>query len=96
MVYSDESLADLEDIWDFLAGESEQAASRVVNALISFCQRLSQFPYSHQTLPGLPKPDVRRAVLRHWVILYEVHQTHIAVLRIVHGGRDLRALALHD
>lgn len=50
VVFSDESLAGIEAIWDFLAGESDQAASRVVTALIESSSGLAQFPFAHPTL----------------------------------------------
>lgn len=95
VVYSEESLADLEDIWEFVAGGGEEAASRLVQALVDHCQRLAQFPFSHPVLSGFPYPDVRRAVLRPWVILYQVRDTHVEVLRVVFGGRDLSSLSIH-
>ena len=94
VVFSDESLSDLEAIWDSLAGESDQAASRVVTALIESSLGLAQFPFAHPRLQSIPAPDIRRAVLRQWVILYQVEDDHVTVLRIVYGGRDIEALVL--
>jgi len=90
VVFSDESLSDLEAIWDFL----DQAASRVVTALIESPLGLAQFPFAHPRLQSIPAPDIRRAVLRQWVILYQVEDDHVTVLRIVYGGRDIEALVL--
>lgn len=94
VVFSDESLAGIEAIWDFLAGESDQAASRVVTALIESSLGLAQFPFAHPSPQSIPAPDIRRAVLRQRVILYQEEDDHMTVLRMVYGGRDIEALVL--
>ncbi len=88
VVFSDLSLTDVEQAWDFLAERSQEAATRMVEGLIAYCLRLGEFPYAHPVQPGISGLGVRRAVYRGWAILYQVHVTHVEVIRVVHGGRD--------
>lgn len=88
VVFSDPSLSDIEQAWDFLAERSQQAATRIVEGLIAYCLRLGEFPYAHPAQPGISGSEVRRAVYHGWVILYQVHEAHVEVVRVVYGGRD--------
>ena len=46
VIWSDEALNDLETIYDFLANNSQQAAQRVVESLLSRSKQLESFPES--------------------------------------------------
>lgn len=83
---------DLDEIWLSIAPDSADAADRFVDELHELLQKLLDFPAM-----GAERDDIRRGVRsfphgRNYLVFYRPMPYGIAVIRIVHGGRDLQAL----
>lgn len=91
VIFAESALRDIEDIWRFLALASEQAAERVVDDLVSRCERIADAPRQGRARDDL-FPGVRGVVHLRFVILYTVRDGTVHVMRVVHGARDLDAL----
>ncbi|WP_197439581.1 type II toxin-antitoxin system RelE/ParE family toxin [Calycomorphotria hydatis] len=82
---------DLVDTLRYLAKENEQAARNFVNRL-----ELKESIYTHQPdmgsfFPGLTD-EIRYFVVSGYVVLYVTENDGIAIIRLVHGSRDIASL----
>ncbi len=84
---------DLADIEDFLAVEaSDTVADRVVSEIITAAQNLCRFPLAGSVRPNLAR-DVRVIFHGSYGVYYRNLDDAIVVLRVLHGARDVAALA---
>jgi plasmid stabilization system protein ParE len=89
VIFGERALADLREIWEFLAEGSETVADRVVLELIERAESIGERPLAAALVPDLADQRIRRVMLRDWAILYEVREGFIDVHRIVSGRKDL-------
>jgi toxin ParE1/3/4 len=83
--------ADLDDIYLHVADDSVAAADRLLMRILAAEQRLLEFPEIGQVRSDLGQG------LRHWpvgryLIFYRIDPERIAIIRVVHGARDLPRL----
>ena len=88
-----EALADLTEIWEFIAEDNPAAADRVIEEIDRAIQHLLPFP--HQ---GHWRKDLTAAPLKFWVvhdflIVYAPDERPLLVVAILHGRRNPRVLA---
>ena len=88
IIFSPESIADLEAAVRFIAEENPDAAVRVGNALIDRATILENFPLLGSPYPK--RPGVRKLISRPYIIFYRVRENENAVdiLRYWHGSRS--------
>jgi toxin ParE1/3/4 len=86
---SREAECDLDDIWQYLAGESRnpEAASRFVDRLTARLAVLSHSPQAGVTRDAMEK-GLRALPLGKYVAYYSEHERFVFVSRIIHGSRD--------
>jgi toxin ParE1/3/4 len=82
---------DLEDIWYFIAQENPVAASRVVNALKDRIFSLGTLPERAQLRTDIA-PNARCLIQGNYLVIYEVIDTRVEVVRVTHGAIDLTKL----
>ncbi len=86
------AIRDVDAIWDWVARDNEDAASRLLQRIVEATDRLTDFPES-----GTPRPElgrgVRSVVVGNYVVLYRVAPDAIEIVRVVHGARDLGNLS---
>ena len=86
MIWSDEALNDLEIIYDFLAENSQPAAQRTIENILSRTRQLESFPESgtKQQTTKSKKKEYRYLVEGNYKIIYsyqlEDQTVHIAVI----------------
>ena len=87
---------DLNDIWDYIAGESGsvQAADRIIDSLTVHFYLLSRNPYIGRRRDEDIQPGLRSFPSGRYIIFYRVAADDVAVLRVLAASRDLLA-ALH-
>lgn len=86
---------DLDEIWIYIAVDSDAAADRLVDRIVAAEDRLAEFPNLGRLRPDLAE-DVRSWAVGDYVILYRLTADEILVARILHGARDLGALFAAD
>lgn len=89
LVFDDQALADLSDIFDWIAQDSPATAKIVVDRLFSSTELLISFPYTGHAghdpatfewvVPRLP-----------YIVVYEVDraQERVVVTAVLHGAQD--------
>ncbi len=84
---------DLDAIWDFVACEArdEGPADRLIEAITEVLSLLAEHPRIGRVRDDLDI-GLRSFPVGNVVIVYEVSDGDVSVLRIVHGRRDLGAL----
>ncbi|MHB1103026.1 MAG: type II toxin-antitoxin system RelE/ParE family toxin [Devosia sp.] len=87
--FSDDALADLEEIGEYIAADSPRRARSFLRELRRRCLDLGATPLGYPLVPGRETACVRRRPHRAYSILYFVDAGRFVVIaRILHGSRD--------
>jgi addiction module RelE/StbE family toxin len=90
LVFTERAQADLLEAWLFIAEDNPAAADKVLDTLEKEAKLLLVQP-----LMGRARPELGSAV-RSWpsatpyVVFYEVDESELTVLRVLHHARDVR------
>jgi len=85
---------DLDEIWEYIAADSIDAADRVREEIYEAIQSLVPFPHAGHSRPGLTSRPLRFQTVREYVIAYAPDETPLAVIAVLHGRRNPRVLAV--
>jgi plasmid stabilization system protein ParE len=80
--------ADLLRIHDFLVPVDPAAALRAVRAIVARVRRIPRQPRLGERLPGFGDREVRRALVQHYEVRYEVSGSDVYVLRVFHTREE--------
>lgn len=78
---------DLVEIIDWIAKDNPARAVSFAQELKDKCLEL-EHSRGYPFVPRYERRGVRRKVHRDYLIFYRVEKSHVAVLRVLHGGRD--------
>lgn len=92
LIYSGLALADLEEIFDFIAADNPQRAWTYIEDIRKACRDLC-----HSPLIGIERANLRPGLRifplwRRVIVAYELLPDELLVLRVFTGGRDYKAL----
>ncbi len=83
---------DLDKIWLHIARDNIKAATRFVDLLTDKFPLLADSPRMGRLREDL-QPDLRSFPVKNYLIFYRpLGKTGVAIVRVVHGARDLRSL----
>ena len=88
-----EALADLEEIWEFIAAENLAAADRVLDEIWEAAQSLAIFPRMGHIRADLTSRPLRFHPVRDYLIAYAPEEKPLVVIAILHGRRNPRVMA---
>jgi antitoxin ParD1/3/4 len=88
-----DAYTDLEEIWEYIAADSLDAADRVREEIYDAIQSLVVFPYIGHSRPDLTPRPLRFQSVRDYVIAYAPDEKPLAVIAVLHGRRNPRVLA---
>ena len=91
-VFHPEALADLDEIWEYIADDSIDAADRVREEIFEAIGLLVKFPNQGHVRPDLTSRPLRFRAVREYVIAYAPEKP-LAVIAVLHGRRNPRVLA---
>lgn len=93
LVYSQEAVADLARLRDFIANNDPTAACVAAN-LIARIDGLCAFPEMGRSISQAPEPDsIRDFIFGKYVVRYTVHGSALVILRIWHHFEGSRGSA---
>ena len=92
-VFHPEALADLEEIWEFIADESLKAADRVLDEIREVVHSLVTFPRMGHIRADLTSRPLRFHPVREFLIAYAPDEEPIVVIAVLHGRRNPRIMA---
>jgi toxin ParE1/3/4 len=92
VIWTEKSLADLEDIFDYIAADSPFYARHQVEKIIASVERLQAFPISGRPLPEFPDSPYREIIVGPYRIVYRhiSASSSIFILAVIHGKRLLK------
>lgn len=88
-----DALADLDDIWEFIAADSLPAADRILEEIYEAIRRLVSFPQLGHSRPDLSSRPLRFHPVRDFLIAYAPDENPLIVLAVLHGRRSPRVIA---
>jgi plasmid stabilization system protein ParE len=88
-----EALNDIDDIREYLAEESPDAANRMVTEIFGGIRALVPFPHQGYRRPNLTSRPLRFKLLREYVIAYAPEKKPLLVVAVFHGRRSPRVVA---
>jgi antitoxin ParD1/3/4 len=88
-----QAYTDLEEIWEYIAADSLDAADRVREEIYDAIQSLVPFPYIGHSRPDLTARPLRFQSVRDYVIAYAPDEKPLAVIAVLHGRRNPRVIA---
>lgn len=86
--WTSKALSDLARLYDFLAPVNKPAAARTVQALAAAPTTLLANPRIGEKLEEFEPRDVRRILVGHYEMRYEIQASTIYVLRLWHSRED--------
>ena len=90
-----EALADLAEVWEFIAADNLEAADRVLDEIRLALQSLVSFPQMGHTRADLTTRPLRFHSVRDYLIAYAPHEEPLVVVAVLNGRRNPRVIAAH-
>lgn len=89
LVYSENAVADLVRLREFIAENDPLAAARIAAELLSRIENLGLYPEMGRAVELAPSPKaIRDAVFGKYIVRYSAHTETIVILRIWHHNED--------
>jgi plasmid stabilization system protein ParE len=86
--WTSKALSDLARLYEFLAPVSKQAAAGIVQSLTAAPTRLKEYLRIGEQLNEFEPREIRRLLVNHYEIRYEIQESTIYVLRLWHTKED--------
>ena len=86
--WTSKALTDLARLYEFLAPVNKPAAARTVQVLTATARRLLEQPRIGERLDEFGPREVRRILVGHYEMRYEIQKSTIYVLRLWHTRED--------
>jgi plasmid stabilization system protein ParE len=84
-MWAQKAKEDLQRLYEFLQKENQQAANKVVRALVVAPRRLVQHPRIGELLDEFAPREVRRWLVGNYEIRYELQAETLIILRLFHS-----------
>ena len=88
--WSNQALADLEAIGDFIARDAPSVAQVFVERVFTAVTRLEAFPRSGRVVPEIGQEDIREIIFGSYRIVYVISEDEVNILTVFHAARLLR------
>ena len=89
--WSNQALADLEAIGDFIARDAPSVAQVFVDRVFTAVKRLAVFPRLGRVVPEIGQEDIREIIFGSYRIVYVVSDDEVNILTVFHAARLLRS-----
>ncbi len=87
--WSPEAVEDLEAIADYIARDSRFYAQSVVRKMLEMAESLADFPEMGRIVPELGDQNIRERFVYSYRLIYQIEDSQILIVAIVHGKRLL-------
>lgn len=92
VIWSYEATDDLATLADYIAKDSSFYAAAFTQQILDISRSLNEFSERGRIVPELGNPNIRELLIREYRLIYNIEQSRIVILALVHGARDLKAL----
>jgi toxin ParE1/3/4 len=87
VIWSPQAIADLQEIWSYIAEDNPQAASKVVAGIRAKAEYLSRFPQLGRPAHGKRMRHLLVVGTRYFIV-YRLTKASVEIARVIHGARD--------
>ena len=88
-----DAITDLEEIWEYIAADSLDAADRFREEIYETIQSLVPFPLVGHSRPDLTSRPLCFQIVHEYVIAYAPDEKPLTVIAILHARRNPRVIA---
>lgn len=88
-----EAYTDIDELWEYIASDSLDAADRVIQEIYRTIDSLVTFPGQGHRRPDLTTRPLRFRTVRDYLIAYAPEEKPLVVIAVVHGRRNPRMIA---
>ena len=88
-----EAFADLDEIREYIASDSPDAADRLIEEIFAAIRALVPFPRQGHVRPDLTARPLRFKLVRDFLIAYAPDECPVWVIAVIHGRRSPRVMA---
>ena len=92
VIWTETAWIDLENIANYIVRDSPYYAASFVREIRDHARSLSRMAMRGHVVPEIGDKQIRELIIRSYRLIYRVEKSRVAVLAIVHGARDLKAL----
>lgn len=78
---------DLNTVYDYIVRDSLHYAGKVCEEIVIKSEMLDEFPELGRMVPELNNPAVREIIIYSYRIIYEIRDSNIEILTVLHGRR---------
>jgi toxin ParE1/3/4 len=89
VIWTQNAVAHLEAIRNYIAQDSDRYAAAMIDRLTSRSRQLSIHPQSGGVVIEYDRPDVREVIEGSYRIIYRLNSDRIDVLAVIHSARRL-------
>ena len=87
IVWSPQSVEDVESIRDYITRDSPHFAALVAQRIVDAVEHLGRFPESGRIVPEFGDPKLREVLWRNYRIVYRSSPTVVEIVTVFHGAR---------
>src|SRR5262245_13274908 len=89
VVWTDRARRHLRAIHDYIAEDSPQNATRMVDRITRKSESLARLPLSGHIVPEYENQTVRQILEGNYRIIHRVKPDRVEVIAVIHGAREL-------
>jgi toxin ParE1/3/4 len=88
LLWSPQSLRDLDAIREYIAKDSKDYADLTVARIFSAVERLIEFPHSGRIVPERDEPEIREIIVGRFRVVYRVRVAQLEVATVFRASRE--------
>jgi toxin ParE1/3/4 len=92
VIWSHEATTDLESLAEYIARDSAFYAASFVQEIRDASRSLNEYSERGRIVPEFGNPNIRELFIREYRLIYSIEESHVVVLGLIHGKRDLKRL----
>jgi Plasmid stabilization system protein len=89
IVWSPLALERVNEIADYIAENSVEAARVWLMDIFGAVDRLKEFPESGRTVPEVKRPNIRELIFKNYRVIYRIGRKQVAILTVRHSKQRL-------
>ena len=93
IIWSPQSVRDLEGIRAYIAQDSLRYAELVVQRIVAAVERLEAFPESGRVVPELNRPEIREVITRPYRVVYRYRGESVEIATVFRSSREIPEIA---
>ena len=88
--WSEPALDDLKEISQYISRDSPSRSKSFIDGIFEMAEHLSDFPNLGRRVPESDDPNVRVIIYSNYLIIYQIYEGYLEIVRVIHGRRSYR------